>query len=99
MSAANHSGSSSHLYSTPDELDRLSRTFTVVSFEMSTTATPSSLTLDKLEAETVIRARVCSENLAIERSASPELLVLATGSVWSVFYRLSVSAESVSYSP
>ena len=32
-SAANHSGSSSQLYSTPDELYRLSRTFTVVSFE------------------------------------------------------------------
>jgi hypothetical protein len=75
-----------------------SLTFTVVSFEMSTIVRPSSLTPDKLEAETAIRARACSENLAIERRASQELLVLAVGSVWSVSCRLSVSAEPVSYS-
>src|SRR5436305_2895236 len=48
------------------ELDPLSRTFTILSFEMSTIARPSSPTLDKLDAETAIRARACSENPAIE---------------------------------
>jgi hypothetical protein len=60
-STVNHSGSSSHLYSTPDGLDHLSRTFTVASFEMSTVARPPLPTSDKLEVETVIRVRVCSE--------------------------------------
>jgi hypothetical protein len=39
----------------------------VVSFKTSIIAGPSSPASDKLEAETVIRARICSEGLAIKR--------------------------------
>jgi hypothetical protein len=79
-SAANHSGSSSHLYVTPDELDRLLRTFAVMSFEMSTVARPSSVTC-KLEAETVIGARVCFEDSGTKRWASSKSMVPAIGPV------------------
>jgi hypothetical protein len=57
--AGNHSGSSSHQYSTPDVLDRLAWIRTIVKFDMSTIAGPSSPRLGKLEAGTVSGARVC----------------------------------------
>ena len=47
-SAANHSGPNSHLYSIPNGLDRLSKIFTAVNFDISTTARPPSPRLGKL---------------------------------------------------
>jgi hypothetical protein len=64
------------MYSTPDEVDRLSTIFAVLNFEMSTTAELSSPRSGKLGPEAVIGARVCSEDSVIERGASSELLVL-----------------------
>jgi hypothetical protein len=63
------------MYSIPDELDRLSTTFAVLHFEMSTTAELSLPRSGKLGPEAVIGARVCSEDSAIERRASSELMI------------------------
>ena len=45
----------------------MSRIFAVVKFEMSTITGPPSPRSGKLEAETVVGARVCPEDSAIER--------------------------------
>ena len=49
----NHTGPNSHLYSTPNGLDRLSRIFAVVKYEISIVTGSSSPMLSRLEAETV----------------------------------------------
>ena len=74
----NHSGSNSHLDLTPDGLGRLSRIFVAIKFEMSTVTGPSLSRLGKLESETVVGARVCPADLAIERGLS-ESEELTTG--------------------
>ena len=63
------------MYSILDELDRLSTIFAVLNFKMSTTAELSSPRLGKLGPEAVIGARVCSEDSAIGRGASSELMI------------------------
>src|SRR5437016_10039996 len=83
-SAATDRGSSSHMYSIPDELDRLSTIFTILNLEISTTAALSLLRSGKLGLEAVIGARICSEDSAIERGALSELMI---NSVWAVLCR------------
>ena len=94
--AGNHSGSSSHQYSTLDVLDHSAWIRAVVKFDMSTIAGPSSPRLGKLEAGTVSGARVCPEDSAIGREASPGSSVLTTRSVVLRLCRLSVPTELVS---
>jgi len=65
----NYSGPNSRLHSNPDELGHLPMIFVVVKFEMSTVTEPSSLRSGKLEPETVVEARVCLEDSAIERGS------------------------------
>jgi hypothetical protein len=69
-SAANHSGSNSHLYSTPDGPGRLPRIFAIVIFKIWIVAGSSSPRSAVLMAEKVIEVRVCPEDSAINRGAS-----------------------------
>jgi hypothetical protein len=91
-SAGNHNGSSSHLYSTPHGLDRLSRIFVIVKVEMSIITGSFSPILRKLEAE------VSGEHSAIERGASPKTERLTTGATCPAPYGSSISVEPVSCS-
>src|SRR5438874_12529134 len=90
----NHTGPNSHLYSTPNGLDRLSRIFAVVKHEISIITGLSSPMVGRLEAETVTEARVCPEDQ--ERGASSKTGVLMTGAVWPAPCRSSAFTEPVS---
>jgi hypothetical protein len=94
----NHTGLNSHLYLTPNGLDRLSRIFTVVKHEISIITGSFSPMLDRLEAETVTKARVYLEDSAVERGASSKTEVLMINAVRPAPYRSSAFTESVSCS-
>src|SRR2546423_1002325 len=94
----NHTGPNSHLYSTPNGLNRLSRIFAVVKHEISIITGLSSLMLGRLEAETVTEVRVCLEDSALERGASSKTGVLMAGAVRPAPCRSSAFTESVSCS-
>ena len=72
-------------------LHRLSKIFTVVNFDMSTTVRPPSPRSGKLEGEVVAGKRVCSEDSAIKGGAASEPSVLTIVSVLLTLCRLSVS--------
>jgi hypothetical protein len=94
----NYTGLNSHLYLTPNGLDRLSRIFAVVKYEISIITGSSSPILDRLEAETVTEERVCPEDSAVEKEASSKRGVFITGAVWPASYKSSAFTEPVSCS-
>jgi hypothetical protein len=94
----NYTGSNSHLYSTLNGLDRLLKIFAVVKHEISIITGLSLLMLGRLEAETVTEARVCPEDLVVERGASSKTGVLMTGAVRPAPCRSSAFTEPVSCS-
>jgi hypothetical protein len=73
---ATHSGSSSHLYLTPNGLDCSSRIFAVVKLEMSTITGLSLLRLGELKAET----RICPEEFS-DRERGPVVIVSVSDKV------------------
>jgi hypothetical protein len=85
----NYIGLNSHLYLTPNGLDRLLKIFAVVKYKISIITESSLPILNRLKTETVIKARVCPKDLAVEREASSKTGVLMTGAVWPTFYRSS----------
>src|SRR6266480_994916 len=78
----NHASPNSHWYSTPNGLDRLSRIFAIVKYEISIIIGLSSPMVGRLEAKTVTKARVYLEDSAVSRRASSKTRVLMTGVVW-----------------
>jgi hypothetical protein len=94
----NHIGLNSHLYSTLNGLDYLSRIFVIVKYEISIITGSSSPILGRLETETVTEARVCPEDSAVERGASSKTRVLMTDAVQPAPYKSSAFTEPVSCS-
>lgn len=80
----------------PGGLDRLSKIFTTVNFDLSATAGPPSPRSGKLEAEAVTREGAYSEDSVIKGGASSEPSVLTVVSVSLALCKLSVSTEPVS---